>query len=92
MATVTHLHPTMHSIYMHIHIPPYAQKVVNLGHMYHDLDHLHPILQFWDVVQVCILQVQSRKDMLDHADYYSAAARQHEPDHTDQECICLERI
>ena len=38
----------------------------------------------------CCLQIQPRKSVLDRADY-TAPARQHELDNTDQEYICPER-
>ena len=39
--------------------------------------------------RICILQIQTKTRVLDHADY-SASTRQHERYHSDQESICRE--
>ena len=40
--------------------------------------------------RICIVQIETRKPVLDHADY-TAPTRQHEPDPTDQELVCPEK-
>ena len=65
----------------------------NLDHIDHDLDqidqidYLDPIMR---LCRCCIIQIQPRKYVIDHADY-TAPRRQHELYHTDQESICPER-
>ena len=49
----------------------------------HDLDYLAPDLLLY---RVCVVQIQHRKNVLDHADY-TAPTMQHELDCTDQGCI-----
>ena len=61
---------------------------------------LDPDLPLYEMLRmICIVQVQPRRYVLDHADY-TAPTRQHELDrtdhtdhidHTDQESICPER-
>ena len=42
--------------------------------------------------RICVVQIQPRKHVLDHADY-TAPTRQHELDHTDQEYLpCLANL
>ena len=49
----------------------------------HDLDNLDSCRHFMLCRISCVVHIQPRKPVLDHADY-SAPARQHEPNHTDQ--------
>ena len=57
------------------------QEIIRRHHLctHHDLDHLHPILPSWEFVQdlICLVQIQPRKLVLDHANY-AAPTRQYE--------------
>ena len=77
-----------------------ADILPHFGHIHqidHDLDHLdHLYLTCrYEMCGICIVQIQPRKHVLDHAGY-TASTRQHEldhtdhTDHTDQEPICPE--
>ena len=50
------------------------------------LCHVDPNRRY-DLRRICGVQIQPRKDVLDHAGY-TAFTRQHDVDHTDHKSIC----
>ena len=93
--------------------PPQLTAGASFDKMFHpsdisdryDLDHLDPNLPWRRLCRICVVQIQPRKHVLDHAGY-TAPTRQHEldhtdhtdhtnhtdhTDHTDQDYICPER-